>query len=366
MAIPDPSGSGNYGALNKDGVFEAFNNTAINSPFTYFPSLFGGGHLRISSLLTLLFSTWFVCIAILLAKQYDTIVFGVAILPIFFLSTIYPTADAITNSFSLLWIAFVLYLYQQDKITWHHISVASLLALLLGQVKMTCICLILLISLPLMRQYRLNNKIDYRFAVPFVISISSALLWIQTTKNVPPSAVSSVKQYAEAKTIAVHHPGEILRSLWISLINPLDLTGDKYDTGRNIQFFTGAEHTQLPFAVMMPVLFAVVLLVLCRNKNLPKLHITEIISISTIAILFYVLSCVGLIVSWGGVALGGYASGIQSRYFIPIYVLVCLLIPNLGIQIKNERNARVFISTLIGWSYLGLLIAHLFVFPWQL
>jgi len=67
-AIPDPSGTGNYGAINKDGVFEAFNNTAINSPFTYFPSVFGGGHLRISCLLTLLFSTLFVCIAISLAK----------------------------------------------------------------------------------------------------------------------------------------------------------------------------------------------------------------------------------------------------------------------------------------------------------
>lgn len=365
-AIPDPSGTGNYGAINKDGVFEAFNNTAINSPFTYFPSVFGGGHLRISCLLTLLFSTLFVCIAISLAKQDDTIIFGIAILPIFFLSSIYPTADAITNSISLLWVAFILYLYQQEKLSWHNILATCLLALFLGQIKMTCIILILLIALPMIRQYQLNHKIDYRFVIPVIISLSSAICWMQATKNVPPSAVSTVEQYKEAKLTVLHHPGEILKSLGISLINPLDLTNDKHDTGRNIQFFTGAEYTQLPFAVMMPILFAVVLLVLYRNKNLPEFHIAEITATAAIIILFYTLTCTGLIVSWGGVALGSYASGLQSRYFIPIYALVCLLIPNLGILVIDRKKIRIFISALIGWSYSGLLLAHLFVFPWQL
>lgn len=126
----------------------------------------------------------------------------------------------------------------------------------LGQIKMTCIILILLIALPMIRQYQLNHKIDYRFVIPVIISLSSAICWMQATKNVPPSAVSTVEQYKEAKLTVLHHPGEILKSLGISLINPLDLTNDKHDTGRNIQFFTGAEYTQLPFAVMMPILLA--------------------------------------------------------------------------------------------------------------
>lgn len=117
---------------------------------------------------------------------------------------------------------------------------------------------------------------------------------------------------------------------------------------------------------MMPILFAVVLLVLYRNKNLPEFHIAEITATAAIIILFYTLTCTGLIVSWGGVALGSYASGLQSRYFIPIYALVCLLIPNLGILVIDRKKIRIFISALIGWSYSGLLLAHLFVFPWQL
>ena len=365
IATPDPSGTGNYGSISDNGTFFPFNNTAINSPFVYLPSIIGMGHLRISCFLTLLFSVACISASIMLAKKYCLLIFAAAILPTFFLSSIYPTADAVSNAISFLWIAYMLYLLQQQSISLNEIIMCTLLASALGQIKTTCLCLLLLLTLPAIQTYRNNKILDLRFAIPLFAGVLSSFIWMNAVKDIPPSAVTTVEQYSAAKQDVFNNPDKVFTSLFVTLFNPLDRTNDIHDTGRNIQFFTGAEHTQLPLGTMFPILFAFVILVLFGSQKAPTLSSAQKFTVITTIIVFYALTCVGLIVSWGGVSLGSYASGLQSRYFIPIIIPLVLCIPKFELSAAKTKTVKVFCLALILWSYIGLLFAHIFVFPWQ-
>ena len=98
------------------GKIITFNNTAVNAPFVYFPSLIVRGNFRVSSVATLICSATIIAVAIWVAKSYVNIILAIAILPTTFFSMIFPTADAVTNSYCLLFIAVVLCLYQRDGI----------------------------------------------------------------------------------------------------------------------------------------------------------------------------------------------------------------------------------------------------------
>ncbi|NMN01352.1 hypothetical protein G1C96_1943 [Bifidobacterium sp. DSM 109958] len=362
-AIPDPSGSGNYGGYDAAGNFVAFNNTAINSPFLYFPSVLGGGHLRVSSLLTLLCCTAMVCAAIRLAQRYGTIVLAVAILPTFFLSIVYPTADAVTNAYALLWVAYVLHLYQTPRIGGRRWIVLALMGLLLGLIKVTCIALApLLLLLPARAGWKDRTVWTGIVAAGFA-TLASALAWMRMTRNIPPSAVITADDYHKGMSTILHSPLRLLESVWYTLINPLDLTGDQYDTGRNIQLAVGAEFTQLPLTIMAPVLLACMLLVVARNADLPRLDVVSRGAVTLSVVAFYVLNVIGMLALFAAYSLGTYAGGMQSRYFIPILAPMALLLPNLGIRINDGRMPRMLITGLIVWSYVGLLCAHLIAFP---
>lgn len=103
--------------------------------------MLSGGHLRVACALTLIVAVGFTTLAIHIAGQYKTLILGIAVLPIVFFSYLYPTADAMTNSFSLLFVAQILYLLQKESIRWKDISLLALSALYLGQLKITLLCI---------------------------------------------------------------------------------------------------------------------------------------------------------------------------------------------------------------------------------
>lgn len=69
---------------------------------------------------------------------------------------IFPTADAITNSYCLLFIAVILGLYQRDSMPrCRHIALLCVMGIPLGQVKITCsiIALFILFLIPKAQGY---------------------------------------------------------------------------------------------------------------------------------------------------------------------------------------------------------------------
>lgn len=187
LSIPDPAGTGNYGGIF-DGKFYAFNNTAINSPFVYFPSalsnVFFFGHQRIASLVTLLCCVAITATAIYLSNQWAWGFCGIALLPIYFESLCWPTADAVTNSFSLLFVAYVIHLWQKEKYpSGRQIVVLSLLAMGLGLCKITCVFLVFIVAI-----LAIHFHSEWRYGwwislIPIACAIGTNITWDKRSKG---------------------------------------------------------------------------------------------------------------------------------------------------------------------------------------
>ena len=359
LPVPNPDGKGSFGGFNHEGVFENFNNTAINSPFVYLPGILGHGHVRLASLSTLLVCACLIAFAISLSKGFAPAFLGISMLPMNFLSICYPTADAMTNAFSLLFIGFTLYVLQStDPITNRQSLTLIVLSIFLGLIKITCAPLILLVWLLPHHAKNINAKkpILVCCLATFATLLSTAT-WMHITAHIPGSAAVTLDEYAEGKRLIFAHPLQMVKSLFITLVQPLDINWDGYNLGRNIQLFTG-NGPVLPASVTVPILFASTILILkgCATN----LHIDwsgRLIAIA-ILILFFAATGAGIMASWGSRSLGRYIDGIQSRYYFPIYPILIMLIPRVKMEFSNRKYGAYFISGLLIWGYASLLLAH--------
>lgn len=131
---------------------------------------------------------------------------------------------------------------------------------------------------------------------------------------------------------------------------------------RNLQFFTGTEEVQLPLIVMAPALIAIMVLLIVHMsyKSINKLQIGLIVSI---IVLYYVLSCVAMSITWVG-NIDAYASGLQNRYFIPVLPLAALLLPNfIRSENINRKALAVSVAVLTTFSYIAIVITY--VVQWK-
>lgn len=135
------------------------------------------------------------------------------------------------------------------------------------------------------------------------------------------------------------------------------INGQLANSKRNLQFFTETEEIQLPLIVMAPVLIAIMMLLIVHMsyKIINKMQVELIV---LIILLYYVLSCVAMSITWVG-NVDVYASGLQNRYFIPVLPLAALLLPNF---IKDENiNRRVLaisVAALTAFSYIAIAITY--------
>jgi uncharacterized membrane protein len=359
LSQPNPDGSGAYGGFDATGKFSNFNNSAINSPFVYFPSVLAHGHVRLASLLTLVVCSSIIAAAIYLSRQYQYAFLGIALLPIVFLSICYPTPDGVTNSVSLLFVAFVLRLLQNeappDTVS---VVVLVILSALLGFIKITCVTLVLLVWVLPLRFKGIHRKSTW---LPCVFSTLAALIstavWTKMTSRIPPSAVVDLPGFASGKARILSHPMLMIRSVLVTLFQPPNTTGDPYDLARNIQLFTGYGPT-LSATIMVPLLVAVMILILMScNVDFCAGAWSKIV-VAVIIALFFCVTAAGLMSSWGTPNLGRYVGGIQSRYYVPIYALLVLLVPSVRVSFSRKREGSIFLGAMIVWGYLGILIAH--------
>ncbi len=351
---------------NHGGII-TFNNTAVNAPFVYFPSLIVRGDFYTSSVTTLICSATIIAVAIWTAKSYANIILAIAILPTTFFSMIFPTADAITNSYCLLFIAVVLGLYQRESfLQYGHIALLCVMGVLLGQVKITCsvIALFALFLIPKAQGY--VKKIA--LALPTLSAFISMWLWRSKTSQiaVAPNHVSLERTH-ELEEQLLQSPWKIFPLIGRSLFEPMDfdtekINGQLVNPRRNLQFFTGTEEVQLPLIVMAPALIAIMVLLIVHMsyKSINKLQIGLIVSI---IVLYYVLSCVAMSITWVG-NIDAYASGLQNRYFIPVLPLAALLLPNfIRSENINRKALAVSVAVLTTFSYIAIVITY--VVQWK-
>lgn len=251
---------------NDNGIIKPFNNTAVNSPFAYLPSLIIQGDYKASSIATLLITSGIIALAIWLAREFRYAILATAILPMTFFSLTFPTADAMINSISLLFIAVVLCCYQSTRFGWLHIGILSVLAAMLGQVKITCILVSFFVFVLLGKAKKIPLKIA--LVVPVMASIASMAMWNRKVAHIAtaPSHVS-IEQISQLKKQMMADPFSLIGSWFQTFFEPLTVDTEKIDgrlvnAGRNLQFFAGTEAVQLANAVVIPVLLAIAILVI--------------------------------------------------------------------------------------------------------
>ncbi|MBW3091142.1 DUF2142 domain-containing protein [Bifidobacterium miconisargentati] len=358
------------------GVFHAYNNTAVNSPVVYYPSLaamlFRYGDYRLAGMFTLVCSVLTVAAAIRLAGGYRYLVCAVAVLPAVTLSFVYPTADAVTDSVSLLFAGAVLFLHRRARIGWPGVLAMSVLCMLTALTKATCMVLLLLLAIPAAAMWRAGRRADAAtLLVPFAAGLGAGLWWQWTVSGIPPliGAGFTLDQYRASQRLLVSHPVEFLRTMLVGLVQPLDFNHgfDAHNAARNLQFLTGSETNQLTTATMTPLLMATALLMVRANTAQHAMRPPERAVAGIATVVFYALTCAALMLVGNGILtparLGTYADGMQSRYFIPILAPMALLLPDLGVRIRRRTVTDLLIAACLIVGYAMLVCAHVTGFP---
>lgn len=379
VPLRDPAGGDRYGGFRANGAFASFNNTAINSPFLYYPTIFSQFFFRYTaehvqyvaaSISTLLCCTVCIALAIHIAGQMGELIAATAFIPTVFLSMVFPSADAVTNSFALLFIAVVCrYSVLLKATSWQTILILSLLCIGLAQIKTTCLVLMLLIGLIAWRQYRHDRHIPIEYFIPLGFGVSSALIWWWQIRSISPW-ILSYQQYVDGKQLLIHHPFAFLKGVIMTVFQPLDLSKDQYNVKRNIQLYTGTENTMLPMTVMVFfIISCIALWMVAASKShlvLSKMEPADRVFIQTILasiiVLFYLLTCVAmaLVMGYTPQNLGKAFDGMQSRYFVPVLPLIgiMLLIPNWGIVIRHSKALERCVLVFLWLGFVGILAAH--------
>lgn len=350
---------------NDHGNVVSFNNTAVNSPFAYLPSLIIRGDYKTSSIATLLITSGIIALAIYLAREFRYAILATAILPMTFFSLTFPTADAMINSFSLLFIAVVLCCYQSARFGWLHIVILSVLAAMLGQVKITCILIAFFVFVLLGKAKKIPLKMA--LFLPVVMAIASMAMWNRKVSNIAtvPSR-ANIEKIGQLKNQMIADPLSLIGSWFQTLFEPLNVDTEKINgrlvnVSRNSQFFTGSEDMQLANAVIIPVLLAIAILVIVGASQQHLQGWKEIAVPALVSCAYFAATCTAMLVAWAGKS-SGYASGIQNRYFVPILPLLFLLVPRL---VSGARNRTVFatVIALTAFSYFGIAIS--FLIDWK-
>ena len=222
----------------------------------------------VASISTLLCSVICIAVAIHIAGRFATLIAAVAFLPTIFLSLIFPTADAVTNSFSLLFVAVVFkYVAAKERSGLQSVLILSVLCILLGQIKTTCFILISLVGLIMWKRWVIDHRFAFEYLVPCILGGTSEFLWLWIISHVSPWLLT-YQEYLSGKELLIEHPLTFLRSCAMTLIQPLDLSKDQYNVQRNIQIYTGTETTMLPMPVMFFFFLAIVMFVVMANSRI--------------------------------------------------------------------------------------------------
>lgn len=201
-------------------------------------------------------------------------------------------------------------------------------------------------------------------SLPVLCAFTSMWLWRMKTSHiaVAPNRVS-LQETRDFEMQLMLSPWKIFSLLGRVLFEPLDFDYEKIDgqlvnPRRNLQFFTGTETVQLPLIVMAPVLIAIMMLLIVHTPY-KRMCGYQIAIVLAIPVLYFVLSCVAMAVTWSG-TVDGCVSGMQSRYLIPVLPLFALLFPGLiGFENVNLKKYRMSVFLLILFSYIGILISYL-------
>lgn len=343
-----------------------FPGSALYSPVVYLPQLAGqiiGNALHLSllhsfylgKLFGLLLTVAAFVIAIRIIPRGKWILLIVGLLPSMVVQSTAYGGDVMTNAFSIITIAYILWLsFRQTKLSASHYVILCSLLSILGLIKPTYLVIgMLLIAVPLLNQSMRKKTELFKLLIPFILSIILALAWTASVSfihyNGNPNADISGQE-----ALIIHNP-----------IRYLGVLANTYftDVQPNIyrSLFGNFTWDRAPLPLVFNFMLLICLILGCfvrangesirkytsRQENLLKLIMLSVAFITILLIstaLYIYFSTKG----------SSYILGIQGRYFIPILPL--LLIPFAGGHLRHQKIAKINIVVIIIMSLIAGLI----------
>lgn len=290
----------------------------------------------------LLLFTILMFFSIKLIPGKKTFIFLLAFLPMVIQEASSLSPDALTIGTATLFVSLILH-YKNDKkdrLSIKQISLLSLLSVLLSLLKIVYLPICLLLFL-LPNSLFSSTKKKYIFIIGlgiFVVCLN--LFWLKIASVYLPSHESK-NSAVQVKFILNNIP---------FFINCIFNTykGSIHDyIFQSIGISLGLFSIGLSYFYMMPLLFLLVFV--CLFDNYKKININKL---ECYFILFIILSVILLIstslyVQWTGV-FDKVIYGIQGRYFLPIFPLICLLFNKFSITPKLKFNNKYLYLFMFG------------------
>lgn len=324
-----------------------YNTMALYSPICHLPQALGIAIAKIFNanvviqfyagrIVNLLFATMLIYFAIKLIPFKKIIVVFLGLLPITMNEFASLSADAITISMCILYIAYILYLkYQKiDSYSKKQIIILGVLTILVALVKIVYVPLVLLLFLLPKERFKDNKNI---IVISFIASaVILNLIWLAYCSRFLVEfnpGVNSAKQVKYVLTHPFTYMLIIFRTIVVYLQNFIVCLN-----GEGLGHYNAQASVLYVFSSI--ALFIFLFFVKDKEEN-DKIQIdtkTKII-ISTIFLIIVGLIYSSLYVQWNIVS-NQIIEGVQGRYFLPVLLLTALIFDNNYLNVREKINKR--------------------------
>ena len=348
----------------EDNVIFAMPTTAIYAPIQYLPQAMGVAIARLFTDRPIIMA--YVARLMNIIMSFTTLYFAIKFMPfgkkILLVIISIPIAlegftslspDAMTISFSFLFIAYVFHLAfekKDEKITYKQVGIIAFLGCILALCKIVYLPIVgLVMLLPKTKFSSKKSQIIHITAI-IAVAIIINLIWLSIS-------TSYLAEYKEGRPVdqlemLMSNPIDYLQKL----IYSIDLNGAKYF----LSMFGGEvglnEYVNLNSFIPFMFFMLSILATFSNKEDRPSFSRYQIIILLLICVAVIGLIFTSLYLQWTKTE-SQSIMGIQGRYFIPILPLVLLLLSSLKIKIEYSE------VTIIKWITVFILLMQINIIP---
>ena len=348
----------------EDTVIYAMPTTAIYAPIQYLPQAMGVAIARIftnrplvmayvARLMNIIMSFTALYFAIKLMPFGKKILLVIISIPIALEGFTSLSPDAMTISFSFLFIAYVFHLAfekKDEKITYKQVGIIAFIGCILALCKIVYLPIVGLVLLLPKTKFSSRKSQIIHITVIIAVAIIINLIWLSIS-------TSYLAEYKEGRPVnqletLLSNPIEYLQML----IYSIDLNGAKYflsmlggEVGLN-------EYVNLNSIIPFVFFILSIIATFSNKEDRPNFSKYQIIILLLICIAVIGLIFTSLYLQWTKTECESIM-GIQGRYFIPILPLILLLLSTLKIKIEYSE------VTIIKWITVFILLMQIYIIP---
>jgi uncharacterized membrane protein len=337
-----------------------FENTAVYPPVAYIPqtlSVMLGKILHlplmygfyVGRLLNFLLWAVLLYIALTITPIARWLMLVLALLPMSVYEASSLSADATINGLTFLTIALFLYLYNQAKVTFKQISLATICLAIIGAIKPTYVVFVLPFLLLPRTKFESRRQQAKLLGGMLLVVLAVSIVWFLSVANIS-SHIHDILRPGEhiVPSLQVRHIlHNPLHFVWVN-IHTIVLHNFSY-IGNSAIGILGWLDIPLPGYSYLMAYLLIGLAVLKDGNHFPKrfralsfrmtLLLTGLLATSALAAVFYI----------GYTVVGAnLIEGLQGRYFLPIWLimLAAIIAPAYKLQISDRNFTIIVVSVL--------------------